>query len=76
MMFKNIAQVHTEYDGQWVFMINCTEGEHGSVTGGEVVLHNKNRDFVFQGMEKYDYEPSMTYFTYAGRIPEEISVIL
>ena len=75
-MFKDITQVHTEYDGQWVFMINCTEGEHGSVAGGEVVLHNENRDFVFQGMEKYDYEPSMTYFTYAGRIPEEISVIL
>ena len=57
-------------------MINCEEGEYGSVAGGEVVLHNKNRDIVFQEMEKYDYEPSRTYFTYAGRIPEDISVIL
>ena len=75
-MYKTIEQVHKEYDGQWVFMINCEEGEHGSVAGGEVVLHNENRDMVIRGMEKYDYEPSVTYFRYAGKIPEGISVIL
>ena len=75
-MFKNITQIHTEYDGQWVFMINCTEGDYGSVAGGEVVLHNENRDVVVRGMNKYIYEPSETYFCYAGHIPEEISVIL
>ena len=58
------------------FMINCEEGEHGSVAGGEVVLHNENRDIVIRGMEKYDYEPSVTYFRYVGKIPEGISVIL
>ena len=75
-MFMDITQVHTEYDGQWVFMINCTEGEYGSVAGGEVVLHNENRDVVVRGMNNYIYEPSETYFCYAGRIPEEISVLL
>ena len=75
-MYKTIEEIHKEYDGQWIFMINCKKGEYGSVIGGEVVLHDKNRDIVFQGMEKYDYEPSRTYFRYAGRIPEEISVIL
>ena len=37
-MYKTIEQIHHEYDGQWVFLINCTEGEHNSVAGGEVVL--------------------------------------
>jgi hypothetical protein len=75
-MYKPIAQVHKDYDGQWVFMINCLEGKHGSIIGGEVVLHSENRDVVIRGMEKYDYEQSMTYFRYAGKIPEGISVIL
>ena len=75
-MYKQIEQVHKDYDGQWVFMINCIEGKHGSIIGGEVVLHNENRDVVIRGMERYDHEPSMTYFRYAGRIPEGISVIL
>jgi hypothetical protein len=75
-MYKSIEQIHIEYDGQWVFMINCKEGVYGSVAGGEVVLHNENRDAVIRCMDKYDYEPSLTYFRYAGRVPEGFSVIL
>jgi len=75
-MYQTMEQIHEEYGGQWVFLINCKEGEHGSVAGGEVVLHSENRDRVIREMEKYDYEPSMTYFRYAGKIPEGISVIL
>ncbi len=75
-MYLKIEEVHKEYDGQWIFMINCTTNEFGSVTGGEVVLHNENRDNVIRKMEKYDYETSLTYFRYAGKIPEGISVIL
>ena len=75
-MYKTIEEVHNDYDGQWVFMINCKKGEYNLIAGGEVVLHSENRDVVIRGMEKYDYEPSMTYFRYAGRIPEGISVIL
>ena len=75
-MYKTIDQIHEEYDGQWVFMINCVEGLYGSVAGGVVVLHSENRDVVIRGMEEYDYEPSMTYFRYAGRIPEGVSIVL
>jgi len=75
-MFKSINQVHVDYDGQWVFMINCQKGSRNSISGGEVVLHNENRDVVVRGMEKYDNEQSLTYFRYAGKIPEGVSVIL
>jgi len=75
-MYLTIEQVHSKYDGQWIFMINCKEGEYGSIIGGEVALHSANRDVVVREMEQYDYEPSMTYFRYAGRIPEGMSVIL
>ena len=75
-MYKTIEQVHQEYDGQWVFMINCKKGKRNAIAGGEVILHSENRDAVIRSMEKYDYEPSLTYFRYAGKIPEGVSVIL
>ena len=75
-MYKTMEQIHSEYNGQWIFMINCEKSEYGSVAGGEVVLHSEKRDVVIRGMEEYDYETSVTYFRYAGKIPEEISVIL
>ena len=30
---------------------------------------------MYEPMEEYDYEPSMTYFRYAGRIPEGVSIM-
>ena len=75
-MYQTIEQVHNDYDGQWVFMIGCKKGTRNSVIGGEVVLHSENRDVVIRGMENYGDEPSMTYFRYAGRIPEGMSVVL
>ena len=75
-MYKSIEQIHEEFNGQWVFLIHCKEGKYGSIAGGEVVLHSENRDFVIREMENFDYEPSMTYFRYAGQIPKGVSVLL
>ena len=71
-----MAEIHKKYDGQWIFMINCSEDENGTITGGEVVLHNENRNTVFRNMEKYDYEKSLTYVRYAGKAPEGVSILL
>jgi galactose mutarotase-like enzyme len=71
-----MQQIHTEYDGQWVFLIECKKGEHGSIVGGVVAIHSENRDVVLRNMEKYDYESSLTLFRYAGKIPEGIGVLL
>ena len=68
-MYKTIEQIHIEYDGQWVFMINCDKNEYGSIAGGEVMLHSENRENVIRKMEAYDYEKSLTYLRYAGKIP-------
>ena len=75
-VYQTIAQIREKHDSDWVFMINCEEGHHGTIAGGEVVLHSINRDVVVRGMEKIDYKPSLTYFGYVGKIPEGTSVIL
>jgi len=74
-MFKTIEQIHSEYDGHWVFLINCTEGEHNSIKGGEVVISSERRDKVLREMQKYQNEQSETYIFYAGKIPEGVIVL-
>ena len=75
-MYKTMEQVHTEYDGEWVYMIKCDKNEYHSVAGGEVVLHSKDRDEVIRGMGAYGGEMSSTYFRYAGKIPEGTALVL
>ncbi len=75
-MYEAISNINQEYDGQWVFMVNCTENENGSIIGGEVLLHSENRDKVIRDMEAFKAESSLTSFRYAGKIPKGVSVIL
>ena len=75
-MYKTIEQIHEEYDGQWVFLINCVKGKYHSTIGGEVAIHNGHRNFVLNEMEKFSHEKSKTLVFYAGKIPEGVSVIL
>ena len=46
-----IERIHKEYDGQWVFLTNCIEGENHSIADGEVVLSSERRDKVLREME-------------------------
>ena len=75
-MYKTIEQIHQDYDGQWVFLINCTEGEHHSIAGGEVVLSSERRDKVLREMNQFWAHDSRTYILYAGKYPEGVSVLL
>ena len=75
-MYQSMEQIREQHTSDWVFMVNCTEGQYGSVSGGEVVLHSENRDVVIRGMGNYTSEPGLTYFGYVGVIPEGTSVIL
>jgi len=75
-MYKTIEQIHHEYDGQWVFLINCNEGKYNSIEGGEVVISSERRDKVLREMSEYRHEKSDTLIFYAGKIPEEVNVLL
>ena len=71
-MYKSIKEIHQEYDGQWVYLINLKENERGTVIGGEVAAHNENRDKVVMLLRP----ENGVYVMYAGKIPEGVSVIL
>lgn len=74
-MYKTIEQINDEYDGQWVFMIDCTKDEYHSISGGVVVLNSESRDVVYRKMNQYFNHPSLTSVRYAGRIPEGVYLI-
>ena len=71
-MYKTITEIHQEYDGQWVYLINLRINERGAVIGGEVAAHNENRDKVVMAL----CAEHGIYVMYAGRVPEGVSVIL
>ncbi|MCL2049394.1 MAG: hypothetical protein FWG87_11790 [Defluviitaleaceae bacterium] len=75
-MYKTIEQIHNEYNGKWVFLINCIEDDFHSIAGGEVVLYDDRRDRVLCEMERYKDEISDTLVFYAGKMPEGVSVLL
>jgi hypothetical protein len=71
-MYKSIEEVHRQYDGQWVYLIDLQVNERGTVIGGSVAAHSENRDNVVMKIDP----GKGVYVLYAGSIPEGVSVIL
>ncbi|MCL2321786.1 MAG: hypothetical protein FWC47_06740 [Oscillospiraceae bacterium] len=67
-MYMTRQEIIEKYDGYWVFMINCKEGEYGETIGGEVVIHSKNMNEALDGIEIYSNEEN-TLITYVGKPP-------
>jgi len=74
-MYKTMTQIEKEYDGQWVFMINCQCNQRGTVLGGEVVLHSENRNNVIRKMKDANNHTSLTFIGYVGKIPEGVAFL-
>ena len=74
-MYKTMEQIEKEYDGQWVFMINCQRNERCTILGGEVVLNSENRGNVVRKRKEADNRNSLTFIGYVGKIPEGVAFL-
>ena len=74
-MYQTMEQIEKDYDGQWVFMINCQRNKRGSIIGGEVVLHSENRNNVIRKMKEADNKTSLTFIGYVGKLPEGVAFL-
>ena len=74
-MYKTMEQIEKEYDGQWVFMINCQSNERGTVLGGEVVLHSDKKNDVIGKTREVNNKTSLTFTGYIGKIPEGVAFL-
>ena len=76
-MYLSMPDINAQYDGEWIYAIDCQEDDVGTILGGKVVLHSRNRDDVVRSMFKYEEETeTQTLFRYAGKIPEGVSIVL
>ena len=71
-MYKPMEQIEKEYDGHWVFMVNCTQNERGTLLGGEVVLHGECSGSIANKIKDVKKKKSLTFFGYVGNIPEGV----
>ena len=74
-MYKTMEQIEKEYDGQWVYLINCKTDELHSVVGGVVALHGKSMNEVLQGMAAYGEKGDSVYVRYIGSLPEGVAIL-
>ena len=76
-MFMSIDEIHKMYDGQWIYAIDCETSDVGTVLGGRVVFHSPDSKEVISFMKEYDKTvKTLTYFRYAGKVPEDMSYLL
>ena len=76
-MFMSMEEINRTFDGEWIYAIDCEEDDAGAILGGKVVFHSPNHDEVLGVMGEYEKTvDTLTYFRYAGRIPEGISILL
>jgi len=73
-MYKLMNQIEKEFDGQWVFMINCIQKENGTLLGGEVILNSESRVNVSRKI-KSAKNKSLTFFGYIGKAPEGVAYL-
>ena len=73
-MYLTMQEIEENYDGYWVFLINCKKGEHNEIIGGEVLAFNKNKKPIAELWGK-EYD-CIIYFRYFGSIPEGMGVLL
>ena len=69
-MYKSIEDIHLDYDGQWVYLINLKKNERGTIIGGIVSAHSASRDKVLMEIRPEDG----IYVMYAGKIPEGLRI--
>jgi len=74
-MYKLMEQIEKEYDGQWVFMINCIKKKNGTIIGGEVVLNSESRAKVVRNMLEADNGESLTFIGYVGNAPKGVAYL-
>jgi len=74
-MYKAMEQIEREYDGQWVFMINCTQKNNGTILGGEVVLNSESRAKIVRNMREADKGDSLTFIGYVGKAPRGVAFL-
>ena len=68
------AEIESEFDSEWVLVIEPETNEQLEVVKGKVVHHSKDRDEVYR--KAIAVRPKRFTILYTGEIPEGSEVVL
>jgi len=74
-MYKAMEQIEKDYDGQWVYMVNCTKKESGRLLGGDVVLAGKTQAEIYRKKLNTTKDEGLTFIGYVGKVPEGVAFL-
>jgi hypothetical protein len=73
-MYQTMHEIEKNYDGNWVFMVDCCKGELNEIIGGVVIASDKQKKPIAELWDN-EYE-SETCFRYIGSIPNGMGVLM
>ena len=76
IMYKTMEEIENEFNGQWVFMVNCKKDKYNAIKGGEVVFNHVSMNAVLKNMKMSNRNGNSTYVRYIGVLPEGVAVML
>ncbi len=69
-----IAEVDSQFDGEWVLIGDPEIGEHLELHAGRVLYHSKDRDEVYR--RAVQLRPERFAMHYTGKMPENTAIVL
>ena len=70
----SIADIHRQFDSEWVLVIDPELDESLEVLRGEVACHSKDRDEVYR--KARELAPTHSAILYTGRLPENVEIVI
>jgi hypothetical protein len=72
--FLSIAEIQSQFDGEWVLITDPVVSSTLEVEGGNVLWHSKDRDEVYRHARQA--APKHSAIIYTGQLPDDAAVVL
>ena len=69
-----IAEIQSQFDSEWVLLVDPTLGEYKEVLGGNVIAHSKDRDEIYRRVGSTGGKRFAIVYT--GRLPDDAAIVL
>lgn len=70
----SLADIHSQFDSEWILIANPETNEQLEVERGAVVAHSKNRDEVYRAAA--ELKPERFAILYTGIAPANTAIVL
>lgn len=69
-----IEEIETQFDSEWVLIVDPIADDKLKVQSGQVACHNKDRNVVYRKAK--EIRPKNFAMLYTGTIPHDMEIVL